>query len=62
VENFVAQSGQLQLAKGAQRPKAISMGPVTSAAMKEKGVPIDAEAREQTLDALVEAVVKKLAE
>ncbi len=61
VENFVTQSGQLQLAKGATRPKAISMGPITSAAMKEKGVPVDAEAKEQTLDALVAAVVKKLA-
>lgn len=60
VENFVTQSGQLQLAKGARRPKAISMGPITSAAMKEKGVPVDAEAKEQTLDALVAAVLKKI--
>ncbi|QYY34957.1 uroporphyrinogen-III C-methyltransferase [Ruficoccus sp. ZRK36] len=60
VENFVAQSGQLQLAKGATRPKAISIGPITSAAMKEKGVPIDAEAKESSIDALVAAIVKKL--
>lgn len=60
VENFVKQSGQLQMSEEAVRPKAISIGPITSEAMKAKGVPVDAEAKAQNLDALVDAVIVKL--
>ncbi len=62
VDNFVAQSGQLKLTPNAIHPKAVSIGPITSEAMKQKGMPIDGEAESQTLDALVQAVIDALAE
>ena len=62
VENFVKQSKQLKLAANAQRPKAVSIGPITSEAMRAKGMPVDAEAKAQTLDSLVQAVIDSLAE
>jgi uroporphyrinogen-III synthase len=60
VQSFVDQAGQLKLSKGAQRPLAGSIGPQTSETMKKLGMPIDFEARTPSLDALVDAVQKKL--
>lgn len=60
VQSFVDQAGALKLAKDAQRPLAGSIGPQTSETMKKVGMPIDFEAKTPSLDALVEALVKKL--
>ena len=61
VQSFVDQAGALKLAKDAKRPLAGSIGPQTSDTMKKLGMPIDFEAKTPGLDALVEALVKKLA-
>ena len=60
VQSFVDQAGALKLAKDARRPMAGSIGPQTSETMKQVGMPIDFEAKSPSLDALVEALVKKL--
>src|SRR5581483_10054338 len=60
VESFVAQAGALALAPGAKRPLAGSIGPQTSEAMKKAGMPVDFAAKTPGLDALIEALVKKL--
>ena len=60
VQSFVDQAAALKLSAGATVPLAGSIGPQTSATMKERGVPIDVTAKTPSLDALVEAVVKKL--
>lgn len=56
VESFTAQARSLQLADGADRPKVVSIGPQTSAAMKAKGIPVDAEAKTHDIDGLVKAI------
>jgi uroporphyrinogen-III synthase len=60
VQSFVDQASALKLAKDAKRPLAGSIGPQTSETMKKSGMPIDFEAKTPSLDALVEALVKKL--
>lgn len=60
-ESFIAQAKHLQVAPGAQQPKTVSMGPITSQTMKAKGIPVHAEAHESSLEGLVEAIVKLLA-
>lgn len=61
VQSFVDQADSLKLDKGAKRPLAGSIGPQTSETMKKVGMPIDFEAKTPSLDALVEALLKKLA-
>lgn len=61
VQSFVDQAAFLKLAKEAKRPQAGSIGPQTSETMKKLGLPIDFEAKTPSLDALVEALVKKQA-
>jgi uroporphyrinogen-III synthase len=61
VQSFVDQAAALQLASGARRPLAGSIGPQTSATMKQAGIPIDFAAKEPGLDGLVAATVKALA-
>jgi uroporphyrinogen-III synthase len=60
VQSFTDQAAALKLAKNATRPLAGSIGPQTSEAMKKVGMPIAFEAKTPSLDALVEALVKKL--
>lgn len=60
-QSFADQAAALKLAQDAQRPLAGSIGPQTSETMKKAGMPVDFEAKTPSLDALVEAVVKKLA-
>jgi len=60
VQSFVDQAAALQLASGARRPLAGSIGPQTSETMRKKGLPVDFEARTPSLDSLVEALVAKL--
>ena len=60
VQSFVDQASALKLAKDARRPLAGSIGPQTSETMKKVGMPLDFEAKTPSLDALVEALVRKL--
>lgn len=60
-QSFVDQAAALKLEKNATRPLAGSIGPQTSETMKKSGMPIDFEAKTPSLDALVDALVKKLA-
>ena len=60
MQSFVDQAAALKLAKEAKRPLAGSIGPQTSETMKKVGMPIDFTAKSPSLDALVEALVKKL--
>lgn len=60
VQSFVDQAGALKLEKNATRPLAGSIGPQTSETMKKLGIPIDFTAKTPGLDALVDALVKKL--
>jgi len=60
VQSFVDQAAALKLAKDARRPLAGSIGPQTSETMKKVGMPIDFEAKQPSLDALVDALIKKL--
>ena len=59
VRSFVKQAKALQRAKDAEIPKTFSIGPVTSKVMKEMHVPLIKEAKESTLDGLVEAIVEE---
>lgn len=61
VQSFAAQAAALQLAKDARRPLAGSIGPQTSETMKQAGIPVDFTARTPSLEAFVEALVKKFA-
>lgn len=60
VRSFVDQAAALKLAKDARKPLAGSIGPQTSEMMKKVAMPIDFVAKTPSLDALVEALVKKL--
>ncbi len=60
VQSFFDQAAALKLAPKARKPLAGSIGPTTSAAMKQLGLPVDFEAAEPSLDALVAALLKKL--
>jgi len=60
VQSFVDQAAALKLASDAKRPLAGSIGPQTSETMKSVGMPIDFTAKAPSLDALVEAAVKRL--
>jgi uroporphyrinogen III methyltransferase/synthase len=51
---------KLHPADGAPSPQAVSMGPVTSTALRRLGYAVAAEAPESTLDALVKTVVQFL--
>ena len=56
VKSFVDQAKDLALEEGANRPKTVSIGPITSATMSKSGMPIDFEANEASLDSLVEVI------
>ena len=60
VQSFVDQANALKLGEQAKKPLAGSIGPLTSETMKQVGMSIDFEAKSPSLDALVEALVKKL--
>lgn len=59
-QSFVDQAAALKLNVDAVRPLAGSIGAQTSETMKAAGVPIDFVAKQPSLDALVDALVKKL--
>jgi len=59
-QSFSDQRAALELAPGAKRPVAGSMGPQTSATMKKCGLTVDFEARPPGFDELIDALVKRL--
>jgi uroporphyrinogen-III synthase len=59
-QSFFEQADALRLAARARRPLAGSIGPSTSAAMKQLGLPVDFEAAEPGLDSLVAALLPRL--
>ena len=60
VQSFFDQAVALKLGPKAKRPLAGSIGASTTATMKQLGLPVDFEAKDANLDALVEALTKKL--
>jgi uroporphyrinogen-III synthase len=58
VKSFVDQAKDLVLSADAIRPKTVSIGPITSASMERLGVPRNFQAKEASLDSLVEALVE----
>ena len=60
VQSFVDQAAALKPESGATRPLAGSIGPQTTETMKQLGVPVDFIAKTPSLDAMVEALVRKL--
>ena len=60
-QSFFDQAAALKLAAKARRPLAGSIGPSTTATMKQLGLPVDFEAAEAGLDSLVAALTKALA-
>ncbi|HVZ63199.1 MAG TPA: uroporphyrinogen-III synthase [Lacunisphaera sp.] len=59
-QSFFDQAAALKLGPKARRPLAGSIGPSTTAAMKQLGLPVDFEATEASLDGLVAALQVKL--
>lgn len=57
VHSFVKQAGALQLGSKAKKPKTCSIGPATSQTMKEVGMPMDIEAKEHSLEGIVQALL-----
>lgn len=60
VQSFFDQAAALKLGPKARKPLAGSIGPSTTATMKQLGLPVDFEAAEASLDSLVAALLKKL--
>jgi uroporphyrinogen-III synthase len=60
VQSFFDQAEALKLAPKARKPLAGSIGPTTSAAMKQLGLPVDFEAAEPSIDGLIAALAPKL--
>lgn len=56
VKSFVDQAKDLVLEDGAQRPETVSIGPITSSTMTELGMPTDFQAKEASLDSLVDTI------
>lgn len=60
VDSFVAQAKRLALAKNAHHPKAVAIGPSTSDALREHGIPVAGVAAAPTPESFAEAVVAAL--
>ena len=50
------QAKDLVLEDGADRPKTVSIGPITTSTMSKLGMPIDYQAKEASLESLVEII------
>jgi len=58
-QSFFDQANSLKLGPKARRPLAGSIGPSTTATMKQLGLPVDFEAADASLDSLVDELLKK---
>jgi uroporphyrinogen-III synthase len=59
-QSFFDQAAAFKLGAKARKPLAGSIGPTTTAAMKQLGLPVDFEAAEASLESLIAALVQKL--
>ena len=59
-QSFFEQAGVLKLAPKAKRPVAGSIGPSTTATMKQLGLPVDFEAADASLESLVQGLIGRL--
>ena len=59
-QSFFDQAGALKLAPKAKRPVAGSIGPSTTATMKQLGLPVDFEAADASLESLVQGLIGRL--
>ncbi len=59
-QSFFDQAASLKLGAKARKPLAGSIGPTTTATMKQLGLPVDFEAAEPTLESLAAALQRKL--
>ncbi len=59
-QSFFDQAATLKLSAKAKRPLAGSIGPTTTATMKQLGLPVDFEAADANLESLVQSLVQKL--
>lgn len=59
VDSFVKQAKNLQLAHEAKKPLTCSMGPLTSKSMKAVGVPMDFEAKDHSVDGIVDTILDR---
>ena len=60
-QSFFDQAASLKLAAKARRPLTGSIGPSTTATMKQLGVPVDFEAAEANLESMISSLTKALA-
>lgn len=60
VDSHATQSANLRRGENAKQPLYGSIGPLTSATMRENKIPVDFEAAEVSLDSLIEALIAKL--
>jgi uroporphyrinogen-III synthase len=60
VQSFFDQAATLKLGAKAARPLAGSIGPTTTAAMKQLGLPVDFEAPDASFESLVAELLKRL--
>lgn len=58
--SFKLQARHLQLVAEAQKPLGCSIGPQTTEALREAGIPVDIEAAEPSLESLVQALKERL--
>jgi uroporphyrinogen-III synthase len=59
-QSFFDQAATLKLTAKAKRPLAGSIGPTTTATMKQLGLPVDFEAADANLESMVQSLVQKL--
>jgi uroporphyrinogen-III synthase len=59
-ESFVKQASSLALGKSATRPKTVSIGPVTSQAMRAQHLPLDKECKEPSPEGVLKAIQEVL--
>jgi len=60
VKSFVAQAEAMSPGPETMKPLGVSIGPLTSKAMRECGMPVDVEAEDATIDSMVQALCKRL--
>lgn len=60
VQSFALQAASLQLEAGARHPLVFSIGPSTTQAIRQAGIPLAAEASEPGIDGLLKAIVARL--
>lgn len=60
VQSFALQAASLQLEHGARHPLVFSIGPTTTQAIRQAGIPLAGEAAEPGVDGLLKVIVDRL--